>query len=280
MKTFYIDVYFLINFTVDALSIYFSYIFLKKHSSFRRLIAGAFIGAAGATAEVFISESKVISALFSILVLFLLCFASCGRDSIVGYLRFTAVFLVVEMLLGGAVSLLYINLEKTFETVISGVDFSPANRKFIIFSLIIMIAVALIRIVVSLLSSSASVKSVLVKAEIGGIKLNFTGLVDSGNLAVDSYSGLPVIILKSSRIPSGTLPEDRMSGELSRYLRIITVDSVGGKRVLTGYKPSVTVLEDISGKFKSKETDAVIAIDDAGGDFGGYDSLVPSSICM
>ena len=29
----YIDVYFLIIFTVDALSIYFSYIFLKKHSS-------------------------------------------------------------------------------------------------------------------------------------------------------------------------------------------------------------------------------------------------------
>ena len=45
MQTLYIDVYFLINFTVDFIALYFAVTFAKVPSGTRRLLFGALIGA-------------------------------------------------------------------------------------------------------------------------------------------------------------------------------------------------------------------------------------------
>ena len=45
MQTFYIDIYFLINFTVDILALYFSALFTKVESTVKRLILSSTFGA-------------------------------------------------------------------------------------------------------------------------------------------------------------------------------------------------------------------------------------------
>ena len=52
--TLYVDVYFLINFTVDILALYFAAIFSKVPTSTRRLIISAVIGAFFAIGIVFL----------------------------------------------------------------------------------------------------------------------------------------------------------------------------------------------------------------------------------
>ena len=56
LKTLYIDVYFLINFTVDILSLYFASVFSKIPTSTKRLILSSVLGALVAVFAVFLPE--------------------------------------------------------------------------------------------------------------------------------------------------------------------------------------------------------------------------------
>ena len=70
MKTLYIDVYFLINFVVDLLSLYFASLFSKTPTTTRRLIASSTIGAVIAVLTVFLPENFFIKIAFSFIGLF------------------------------------------------------------------------------------------------------------------------------------------------------------------------------------------------------------------
>ena len=71
MQTLYIDVYFLINFTVDILAIYFAVSFSAVPTTRLRLVLGAVSGAVFATLAIFIDlpAVKLVSALlFSFII--------------------------------------------------------------------------------------------------------------------------------------------------------------------------------------------------------------------
>ena len=60
MRTLYIDVYFLINLTVDILSLYFATILSKTPTTTRRLITAAVFGAICAVGVVFLPEIAIL----------------------------------------------------------------------------------------------------------------------------------------------------------------------------------------------------------------------------
>ena len=74
MQTLYIDVYFLINFTVDVLAVYFAVLLSKITTSRIRLILCGLIGAISACLTVILELNTVfyvINLLFSVLIIVL-----------------------------------------------------------------------------------------------------------------------------------------------------------------------------------------------------------------
>ena len=72
MKTLYIDVYFLINFTVDILALYFAALFSKMPTNAKRLILSSLFGAIISVIVVFLPEIAILKLVFSALGLLLI----------------------------------------------------------------------------------------------------------------------------------------------------------------------------------------------------------------
>ena len=70
--TLYIDVYFLINFTVDILSLYFAAIFSKVPTTSKRIIIAGFLGAVAAVGIVFLPEVMLLKLVASFLSLIIM----------------------------------------------------------------------------------------------------------------------------------------------------------------------------------------------------------------
>ena len=112
MRTLYIDVYFLINFTVDLLSLYFAACFSKMPTSTKRLIISSAVGAFIAVAVVFLPEYPMLKFILATGGLFVMGFIAPKPATIKRKLKFIFAFIIFESLLGGAVSFLWGILDK------------------------------------------------------------------------------------------------------------------------------------------------------------------------
>ena len=113
MKTFYIDVYFLINFTTDILALYFAASLNKIKSTVLRLIlAGCFGSAIACVIVLFdLSGALFVAVFLSGIVITVEIF--CPLETKIRKFKMLFAFLLFETLIGGAVSFIYGLLDKS-----------------------------------------------------------------------------------------------------------------------------------------------------------------------
>ena len=99
MRTLYIDIYFLINLTVDIISLYFASCFSKTKTTTRRLILSATLGALSAVGVVFLPENAFLKLFVGGISLILMgLITPCGA-SLRRKVKFTISFLVFQTLI-------------------------------------------------------------------------------------------------------------------------------------------------------------------------------------
>ena len=106
------------------------------------------------------------------------------------------------------------------------------------------------------------------------VKVNL--LVDSGNMATEPFTSLPVIVLRSVSLPPPLNTPDIESSPIP--LRLIPIKTGAGSGLLFGFIPKKVVLRPFFQKEKSVE--AAVAIDTKNADFATYDGLLPSSLII
>ena len=279
MKTFYIDVYFLINFTTDILALYFAATLNKIKSTVPRLILAGCFGSAIACVIVLFD---VTGALFAAVFLFgigITCEIFCPLETKIRKFKMVFAFLLFETLIGGLVSLTYGLLDTYFYPLVSDRSFGAENRRLLLIALMILITYGLLKLVFVVFYSSKCEKNARLVICIGGETETLTALVDSGCFLCDPLDGKPVIIVKSNLIElTGRLGDVSASenAEIKRRVRIIPVRSLGTERILVGLR---TDYIEIEGR-KERYENIVIALDNEEGSFGGYDGLMPTAaIC-
>ena len=278
MQTIYIDVYFLINFTVDILAIYIALKFSKMKTVAVRLILSALLGAAFATVELFLQENIFLHIALSSVFLILLSFVACRRASILRRIKFLLSFFVASFIISGIVNLVYNVLDKYAKPFFEGMDSSSENRKILIFSLIILIVIGVFRILIMLFSNSMSEKSMRLHIEVENKCAEVDALVDSGNLVKDPMSMCSVIFLNrnaASRLFPSQILElselDKLESSFKKRIRLIPVTRNGETHIMTGVR-----VDSISAVHNGdlQEIDATVVIDKEG-TYGGYDALAP-----
>ncbi len=278
MTTIYIDVYFLINFTVDILAAYLAVKFLRIRTSIKRLLCIGALGALSACLDVFF-ENRIIRSVN--IALFLIAFAAviAGGIKLSRRIKVCGAFLASEIMIGGTVSFGYTLLDKYLGPYLSEADGGGENRNALIFSLLILLAIGVSRIFMFLFTGTGSEKSVKIRIEIEGSVLEAEALVDSGNLVRDPMNMYPVLFIKK-RAASKILPEsvlelsgvDTLSDYYRKRIRLIPVTRGGTTHVMTGIKPDKVLVLG-----KNEIVGVTVAIDKEGGSFGGYDALMPSA---
>ena len=117
MRTFYIDVFFLINFTVDLISLYVCVRVLHARARMWRIALAALLGGAVAVVDAFIYTYPLLRVLLFFSGIIGASFIAISVYGIRRRIKFIAVFFTVELLLGGAVSFCYSMLDELFDSL-------------------------------------------------------------------------------------------------------------------------------------------------------------------
>ncbi len=277
MKTLYVDVYFLINFTVDLLALYFASSFAKIPTTAIRLSIAAAIGALYAVICTLFIENYFVAVLFAIATLVLIVYIGSRKISFIRRVKYLIAFLIFEILIGGLVYYAYTLLDRLTQNV-SFTEGAAVNKKLLLLSALVLLSFGILKLIVALFGNSRSIKSVPLYFKIGDIEIETEALVDSGNLAEDPFEKTPVMFIKKSEMVKHTkININPLLSEESKFknkIRIIPIKRAGDTKIFYGFKPDfVSVIKNK----KREEIKVVIAIDDEGGNYGGFSALLPIS---
>ena len=278
MQTVYVDIYFLINFTVDFLALYFAALLSKIPTTVIRLSVGATFGAVTALANLFIERTWLG---YAVLVLGFIAMIIASTKKVSLYRRFKLAFCfsIAEMLLGGFVYLLYDLFERYLEKGIQNVA-GGGDRELLIFAVLVLLSIGLFKCLVALFSFSSSNRTVEVDLRMNGRRVVADALVDTGNLARDPLD-MRAVALVGKAIAGQLLGEESASlkspetleANVKKRIRLIPVAFGKHRRLLMGFRPDAVYVKTNKGR---EEIDIVVAIDEDGGRYGDAEILMPA----
>ena len=277
LKTLYIDIYFLINFIIDLVSLYFSAIFTKTKVTNSRLIISAILGALCACLVIFL-KSAVASYLASFIFLLGMLFICTPKLNIRRRAAFGASLLIFVSLISGIVSWVWNVLTDIFTNLFFESDY--VNRKMLFFSLIVLLSMGVCKMLIAILNNGKIETKIETTIIVFDRTCTTEAFVDTGNLAVDPFGSKPIMIIKEhiARQLIGekiiNLNVDELDHDEKRKIRLIPITRGGLTRVYVGVIPEKVIV-----KYGGKDEviDVTIAIDKEGGDFGGCMALMPFS---
>ena len=282
MQVLYIDVYFLLNFTIDILATFFSSKLLKIRTSLWRLASIGAVGALIAIFDILIPDVLLLRIIASLGFLAFSALLISKRIAISRRIKFCISLYILEALLGGLVHYFYGILDRYLADVLQHVYVANDNRGALIFSLIILFSIGVLRIFIMMFSKNSGTRSAVVRLRIGDVEITNDALVDSGNLAKDPMSMCPVIFIKKS-FAELFLPRevilleniDHLNHQFRKRIRLIPITKDGKTHVMTGLRlDEVEIISEVGGGL----VDATIVIDKDEGSYGGFECLLPSCV--
>ncbi len=290
--TIYADILFLINFSMDFLSLRLTAKILHIPLRLPRAVLSSSVGAlAGTLTILFIPDKPVfgfLSVIAGVLSSVLMGAIATGWSNII---RKSAVLWGVGAFIGGIFTLL---LElggsmnpagNSYDSLSYGSKHSVSGGVGEIFIVCAVVSCALVR----LFSSASSKKTAELKFTLRGKSYAMTALCDSGNSAADPFTAAPVVIVAARAVPGFDASpagigsnSDKIPGiggtELSDEsvqkpvkVRVIPIKTAAGERVLYGFVPDSLSVD-------GKERDAVIAIDGENKAYSGFTAIIPAKI--
>ncbi len=269
----YADVLFLINWSMDFLTLYIAAKLTHAKSGMAAKTAASALGAAYGVAAVIWIRNSLLSLTGTVLASALMTRIAFGvPQSRKDFVRQCFVVWGSGSLLGGLMSMV---MEMGTPVYTEGEGMPSYSKYFII-----TFAAALFFVRFFLHKSERRDAAVAVR--LNGREISFRGLVDSGNLLREPLSGCPVIIV-SYEVFEGEIPEEircfkglnsESAGEIKLKIRLIPQKTVGGSGLLFGFVPDEVKIDGV-------RKNAVVALDGKGGkgSYGGYDGIVPMSLC-
>ena len=252
--TVYIEYVFIDNFFIDLMLFNTAFKITGREVSRLRLIMCSAFGAVFALIYPLITENAVIITSAKILFGLFLTFCVAKFSSAKEYAAFTAVFLGLTFLTGGAII-------GAFN--ILGIEYSSE----ISIALMVLPVYILIRFITALIRyfyRAKDLSGLIVKTEIffGGKCATVRGFFDTGNALYDEL--MPVIVVSSRAIAPIITPA------LLKNAKYITVNTAVGKEKKISFKPDMLVI--YSGEIKNIFYNVRVCVADK--TFNGYDAVL------
>lgn len=279
MNTLYIDVYFLVNFTVDLLALFFSIKLLNIKTKMLRLSIISSICSLLAVVDILLVKTFLGGLLLFILLIVVIYFSVPRPCAMSRRVKFTVCFLILMTLLGGIVSMMYSFLDKYVHTEGEG---GAGNRGLLLFSIMILIIIGILRGLMMIFQNKTAEHTVRVCINIEGRSIECEALIDSGNLAKDPMGLYPILFIKKE-LAERFLPRnvielcdiDSLGLGFRKRIRLIPITRMGHTHIMTGVRADSVVIE--IGK-KQEEVEMTVVIDKDEGTFGGYEALAPLAV--
>lgn len=281
----YADVLFIVNFSMDFLSLYIVGRLMHFLMDAKRVIFGATVGALYGVLELLIRLSKWKQTAITLGVLCLMCLIAFGFRSFRTYLTGVGLTFGVSMLIGGIMTSAFLKLGDAVSYLEIGGTIATVYGDLPVwrFAVFALLSALITWALGKAFRRKRTQRACLVRMRFDGKEGEFTALVDSGNLLEEPVSGTPVIFLKgkAARILPKSLLAAMKNGAASLTLpeagrlRVIPGRTVAGDGILLAAVPEMVALR--SGR-RWETRRALVAVDFTEGDFGGFDALVPETL--
>lgn len=242
-QTVYVDLYFLINFSMDFLGLFLAARLLSYRVHPARCVLAAAFGALYACLSLFVLPSGVIGTVVDI--------AACGIMGVIALKRrknlrqvgaYSLVYAAVSILLGGFMTVLFSFFNKLGLDKLVGGEQTSDGISVWLFALLAAISGALSFFGGRIFKKKSSRKYGSVRVSYRGRRVSFGALCDSGNLLREPISAKPCIVadvrlmdeifspLSARAIKSGQLFE--LDATDSGRIRVIPAETVNGGGLL------------------------------------------------
>lgn len=281
MQVVYVDVLFFMNFAADYMVLYLTKLVLRREARQRNVLFASLLGALYAVFATLFFASAAVILLSAVGVLALMVLITFGYG---GGLRFFRALLasgLLSALLGGVIGLLWSLLYRFF-----GSHAVNADTGWKLLAFLILCAVGYLSVALSnRLSGLGREVSVNATVTVSRVRRSLVLLADNACFLREPLTGRAVVIL-SARAATGLLPSSlltaragelpMLSGEERRRYYAVPYHTVGGKRLMHGYRPDEV---EITYRGRKKRISALIGLGDAQIDrFRGCDGIVPLGI--
>lgn len=245
----YGDLYFAVNFTMDALALYLTAKLLHLPLSKWRMAAGGAVGALYSLLSLTLPDSNLLALLTTLFLPALLCLIAYGWQSASAFLRQFVSFWVISFLLGGIMTAVCYAVASHSEKQVSvGGKTQPlmGDIPFWGVLLIALLTGGVVSLILKKRKPAAERIDITIEDE---SSITLRALVDSGNLLTEPLSGLPVIVVDSTSASKLLPPElaflasptshalHRASPTATPRLRLIPCKTASGESMLYGFLP-------------------------------------------
>lgn len=277
----YIDLYFLINTSMDLLCLMITASLLHRKVRRWRAVLAAAVGGGYAVLALLFGSAGLLGFLTDCALAFILCAITFAekKTTLPFLLKTALVNVLTSMILGGVMTGLYALLNRLDLPLdaLQGDGLSVWT-----FALLTLLAgIATLR-GGKFLGFSRRTKSVTVQAVLFDREVTLCAFVDSGNLLRDPLSGKSVIVAERSKIKHllppalhsapASLDPLLQDPKLARRLRLIPTKTATGDSMLVALIPQR--LEIFDGK-NTYSADYLIAPADLGESANGFDAIIP-----
>ena len=280
----YVDLYFLVNLSMDLLCLMITARLMHRRASRRRVLAASAIGGAYAVAALLLGFSGIWGLLLDAAAAYLLCLTAFagGERRALSALRCCPVLFLTSMLIGGVMTALYTLLNR-LQLPIEALQGDGLS----VWLFVLLAAAAGLATLRggSFLGLSRKTERVEMSAVLFGKSVSLSAMVDTGNLLRDPLSDRRVIVVELERLADllpPSLAEACRTGRVADWLacpenaglaRLIPVQTASGTGMLPGLIPERLMLT--VGK-ESYAADYLIAPTPLGNVTGDFDAMIPA----
>lgn len=243
----YGDILFLINFSMDFLTLYVVSSLLKIKFSRLGIIIAATIGATYSVFEVMVHKDSIILTVACAVVM---CIATFGKGKLSMLISELLSFITANFILGGGMTCIFEifnSFGNRYDILIYGQMNSVGKQLPLpIFILAFSILSVIVIVFSRLYSGNRAISEVEVIITYNGKTVKYEMLADSGNLLIEPLSGDPVIFLGQEQMEKlcganavkGILSADtNFMRSDTRNIRLIVYETVSGKEIGVCIRP-------------------------------------------
>lgn len=243
--TIYADILVLINTYVNYFVLLATCAFLRTPRRFLRLFLGAVVGGVCSLVILLPQKNELISMLCQLSIAVLIIFITFGFDYLHIFLKRLASFFLVSFLFSGSVYFIY-QIFKPNRLIINNsvIYFDISTIELILGSAAIYAVIIVVRTLNGGFAKNDR-KKVKMTIEHNGKRVEFSCLIDTGNMLRDAFTDMPVAVVDSSvsrclMIDLNNLSEDTIKQNKLRY---IPYNTVGNEGLMPVFKPDCVLLD-------------------------------------
>lgn len=276
----YVDLYFLVNASMDLLCLAMTASILHRAVKRWRLFLAALLGGGWAVGVLLLGidgASGVVPDLLMAVLLAAVAFAE-KNGRITRLLRDAGAYALLSALLGGLMTVLYRFLNR-LELPLEALQGDGLSAWM--FAILAAVAGFFTLRGGRLFRRSGAVRDVGLEITVEGRTTVLRALVDSGNLLTDPLDGRSVVLADPAKLLPCLSPmlahalehPESAPPEYARRIRLIPAHSATGEGLLTAFAPDRLVI--VTKKDRVTAND-LVALSPLGGTAGGYDALIAS----